>query len=109
MLRVAARRDQLISDLSVVTGQRDAALEIIAGSAVPPTDAEIAAHDGMWRCTTPRNQWDGMGPRLVAAMRDALNGEPCRWWALDANRRPCPWPTINDAAVCGEGGNDDEA
>ena len=94
MLRVAARRDQLASDLSVVTGQRDTALAIVEGSTAPPTDVEIAAHDGTWRCTTPRNQWDGMDPRLAAAMRDALDGEPCRWWALDAQRRPCARPTV---------------
>ena len=100
-LRVAARRDQLTSDLSVVTGQCDAALAIIEGRTVAPTRGELSAHyaarGGRWlydyRGKLLGVCWDQVA--LAAEVEGCRSGQiaPCRWWPLDDNGRPCAWPT----------------
>jgi hypothetical protein len=87
---------------------------IIEGRTTPPTDAEFATHDaagGSWRIVT-----HAVGTRILAEdgyqrdvamwahaemLRDAmapggpLHGADVRWWALDAEGRPCAWPVVS--------------
>lgn len=97
LLTMAARERETAAERDALRTMLAEARAIVAGRTVPPTGEEIAAHDGMWRCITARDQWDGMGSRLAAAMRDAIGGEACRWWALDSNHCPCSWPTTGGA------------
>ena len=91
--------------------ERDALRAIIDGRTTPPTDAEIAAHDhagGWWSylpppgqssctcaaCAThqqPGGELPRSNVRVVASLGDG------RWWALDAQRRPCAWPVVTEA------------
>lgn len=110
-------RNVLSDEFTRVTRERDAALEenrrlvaqvehlgaIIAGRTAAPTDAEIEAHDaagGLWRCVAiddPGMCRDAMRRRGAACHRaliDALESEGARWWALDAQKRPCAWPVV---------------
>ncbi len=75
---------------------------IIAGRDVAPTSEELAAHDrgvpmsGWWLCV--------MRGRPALMRHDAVIGHSngvtigwwganeARWWPLDAECRPCPWP-----------------
>ena len=75
---------------------------IVAGRTVPPTDAEIDAHEaagGSW-VVTP----DGWAPHYVAYGRTLRRfaeqaREPCMpavtWRTLDATGRPCAWPVVD--------------
>jgi len=77
---------------------------IVDGRATPPTDAEIAAHEaagGWWRCA-PDGDRRGLPPlesfrsdtaRAVTSWAYVM-GHTIRWWALDAQCRPCAWPVV---------------
>lgn len=78
---------------------------IVEGRTVPPTDAEIAAHEragGRWRCALVhlRGGHDWMDDDDARAKVRLSAPGTWRWWPLDASGRPCPWPTALDA---GEG------
>jgi hypothetical protein len=76
--------------------ERDALRAILTPRTTPPTPAEMAAHGaagGVWLTAWPwrTGVWtDDVVPALRA--RDAV--EPgMTWLPLDAQRRPCAWPT----------------
>lgn len=69
----------------------------IYGHDAPPTDAEIAAHRGHWRCVVwrvPAMSRDALLGDAARMHREAVDaeGHDARWWALDTNDRPCSWP-----------------
>ena len=69
----------------------------IYGHDAPPTDAEIAAHRGHWRCVVrrvPAMSRDALLGDAARLHREAVDaeGHDARWWALDTDDRPCPWP-----------------
>lgn len=100
---LGAELRELLDALAQVTQERDAALAIIAGRTVAPTEAEAAAHNatgGWWLLSR------GAGTRaVVEAFAGAGDvGEYVGWcagrsrpvltWrALDADHAPCAWPT----------------
>ena len=67
---------------------------IIAGHTTPPTDAEIAAHDGAWLVS-------GRGLALALSGQKAADcaynarsaGAEWRWLPIADDGRPCAWPT----------------
>ena len=67
---------------------------IIAGRTTPPTDAEIAAHDGAWLVS-------GRGLALALSGQKAADcaynarsaGAEWRWLPIADDGRPCAWPT----------------
>ena len=74
--------------------------EIIAGRTTAPTDAEIEAHaeaGGSW-LTGDTVTW---APGSLRAMRDGgeVAANSCSWIPLDAEGRPCAWPTANGGAT----------
>lgn len=87
-----------VAALARASGARFAALcAIVEGRAEPPTDAEIGAHSkagGVFR------YYDGESHSWVANLYELRmtlrerNGAPATWWAHDAQRRPCAWPTV---------------
>lgn len=96
MLRVAARRDQLTGDLSVVTGQRDRLRAIVEGSFMPPTPQEIEAHaatGGRWRARLTH------GGVYTARYPDAaiLAHDGATWWAIDRDDNLCARPATGGA------------
>ena len=94
---VATLRAAALADAGRLAAERDAALAIIAGRDVAPTDAEVEAHEranglgSAWLCV-----WEGRqrviehssGVRYIRG----TGGRP--WWPLDATGRPCAWPTV---------------
>lgn len=71
--------------------------KVIYGHDAPPTDAEIAAHRGHWRCVVrrvPAMSRDALLGDAARLHREAVDaeGHDARWWALDTDDRPCPWP-----------------
>jgi hypothetical protein len=96
--------DALRAQLAQVTAERDALRAIVEGRTTPPTDAEIEVHDaagGLWRCVAIddpymcRDAMRGRGAAYHRALIDALESEGARWWALDAQKRPCAWPVVD--------------
>lgn len=73
---------------------------IVEGRTVPPTDAEIAAHPAWLVCTLPRgpHQRGGGHVRVTPSTAPPYRRYPGRWWALDAEGRPCAWPTTGGAS-----------
>ena len=109
VLRLREERNEISAECVRLRTRLAAALrqahdlqEIIAGRTVPPTDAEIDAHEaagGSW-VVTP----DGWAPHYVAYGRTLRRfaeqaQEPCMpavtWRALDATGRPCAWPVVD--------------
>ena len=99
--RAERERDDLAATLETRTAEHALAMArvreleaIIAGRTTPPTDAEIAAHDGAWLVS-------GRGLALALSGQKAADcaynarsaGAEWRWIALDADGRPCAWPT----------------
>lgn len=88
-----------------VVAERDALRAIIEGR-TPPTDAEIAAHDGLWlvifrgtaSLANASRMLDRDGASVVArnARLGAHGAVTSAWWALDAHRRPCAWPLVTE-------------
>lgn len=90
-----------------LTRERDEARAIIDGRATPPTDAEIAKHcaaGGRWRSFVPgefilsTGDGDAEDAQQTAAVQSAnaliVGTRGVRWWALDAQCRPCAWPVV---------------
>jgi hypothetical protein len=72
---------------------------IIAGRTTPPTDAEMRAHDvagGSWLVWWGRESYT-IAPAWLPYRRPGYRLKPwdlaLRWIALDAEGRPCAWPT----------------
>ena len=91
-----ASPDAAVRAVERLRAERDALRAIIEGRTTPPTAVEIEAHhaaggawllrwpwrEGMWACAVC---WRGV--------RDEwMPGAVCI--ALDAQRRPCPWPEV---------------
>lgn len=84
---------------------REAALRaIVEESTTPPTDEAIAAHEAaggawlvQWASGTLVQRMCGDTSGTLESAEVAAqwrgDGEVVRWWALDAERRPCAWPT----------------
>lgn len=90
-----------IAERETLRRERDEARAIIAGRDTPPTDEEIAVHQAQG------GEWLGFradGPpwRRGAVIADFTYSEEhvraahrcARWWALDAEGRPCAWPKV---------------
>lgn len=96
--RNAARAERDDARAIVETLRAEAALmrEIIEGRAVPPTDAEIAAHwraqGGRWIVTTENSvDLDTLSPDS----RDWwVRTGATRWLPVASDGRPCAWPTV---------------
>lgn len=81
-------------------GEHEALREIVEGRAVPPTDEEIAAHAAVGGRWTVSHNHDGrrLTYTLDATPDDAraearyAGPNTRRWWPLDRDGRPCPWP-----------------
>ena len=97
-----ARLRERVSDLEAVV----AGLEVIlAGRATPPTDAEVIAHcarGGRWRNDRMDRMDQQMSLGFARGHREGriahyvIGGRmPSRWWALDAENRPCAWPVVD--------------
>jgi hypothetical protein len=82
---------------------------IIEGRDVPPTEAEIAAHEaagGTWLFFEMKNAEgqplhdaapvvaDHEFNAYEAREGQMLLGHAVRWWPLDADGRPCAWPSV---------------
>jgi len=71
---------------------------VIEGRVVPPTPKEIEAHraeGGRWlvlRRSTTGDYYPDVDSGPGAVLCDGAT--PCRWWPLDAEGRPCPWPKV---------------
>lgn len=65
---------------------------ILDGRAEPPTDEELAAHDGSWLVSRSDGYATVATSYLARALRDA--GAGVRWWALAVGGRPCAWPEV---------------
>jgi hypothetical protein len=99
----AQDRADLLAEMDAIRAERDAfnaaateLQDILTPRSTPPTAAEMAAHGaagGVWLTAWPWRSgvWaDDVVPALRA--RDAV--EPgMTWLPLDAQRRPCAWPT----------------
>lgn len=67
-----------------------------------PTDAEIAAHAGRWRCVTRADDEtviarDMMAPAEARAWRDSYGPtrtRPWRWWACTREGDAALWPVV---------------
>ena len=75
---------------------------IIEGRTVPPTDAELAAHEAAGGSWLLMWQFDGEPrvdtARLLVQVRGYARGHArwmYRWIALDANGSPCAWPEVS--------------
>ena len=115
------RADAAEAECARVTTERDAARAeaaglraIVEGRTRAPTDAEIAAHaaaGGAWllqdaSCDVERVS--AQRARVAAARTRSSVTTHQRWWAIDRDDRPCPWPTVaaeaaTGAALAGEG------
>jgi len=85
---------------------------IVAGRTVPPTDAEIAAHEaagGRWRCVVVGDcllLCDMLPGGVVWYHAETLKvlDATGTWWALDATGRPCAWPVADVSDTARRGG-----
>lgn len=93
------------TQLRAVLGEADALWDIISGRTEPPTDAEIRAHGrtgGAWLVCSYAPGRRGTGharhaaatATKVAAYARRGGAYASRWWAIDAEGRPCAWPVV---------------
>ena len=75
-----------------------AAQAIIAGRATPPTDAEIEAHNKAGGTWYVRNGDRAGVLSIVDETRWIASEGGYRWWALDAEGRPCAWAVVEAKA-----------
>ena len=82
--------------------ERDAAVAIIEGRTVAPTDHELevhAARGGRWRTRyqvgDPALCRDGMEATEAREVRDRMRPlHAYTWWATEADGTPCAWPVV---------------
>ena len=89
-----ARVEMELARVVTLERERDELRAIVEGREEPPTNDEIAAHekvDGWWRFQT-ENDFGELFAEEARIERDY--GEVIRWWALDADGRPCAWPKV---------------
>lgn len=100
--RIEAREGAMKST-AIATAEAALLREVIEGRTVPPTDAEIEAHEaqrrpGMWLTRDASgNVFVECGRATVARLREEqrmAGDEGTRWIPLDASGRPCAWPTV---------------
>jgi hypothetical protein len=100
-----ASRDRAWRYVHEARTERDALRAVIEGRTTPPTDEEVAAHaaaGGQWRTLGLRgfglsgDVLDGDASRAIRAVSERSR-VPRRWWALDAEGRPCGWPPTGDS------------
>lgn len=90
------RRGAALDEIDRLTRERDEMRAIIEGRTTPPSDEEIAAHDGAWLgATVMGSTWTDTSPAETRRKRGL--GLIERWWPLDADGRPCPWPIAGGA------------
>lgn len=103
VVRSTAEREA--ADVLALRAERDALRAVIEGRTTPPTDEEVAAHaaaGGQWRTLGLRgfglsgDVLDGDASRAIRAVSERSR-VPRRWWALDAEGRPCGWPPTGDS------------
>ena len=89
--------DDLRAQLAAVTAERDALRAIVEGRTMPPTPAEIVAHEATGGYFLFRDH-DETGrvydADCLQALLDDAHRHLTRWWAHDANDAPCAWPTV---------------
>lgn len=91
---IAAAREDVEDLVAEVERLRD----VIAGRTTPPTSTERVAHlratgyDGRWRVRHGALDLVGVFHDSVL-LANALRVTDARWWPLDAEGRPCAWPT----------------
>lgn len=86
-------RDERIAAL---TAERDAAQTIIAGRTTPPTIKQARSHSHGTRGAFVVMLGDGgahYSARVVTGLQ-RFEKTPQRWWAIDAEGRPCAWPIV---------------
>ncbi len=87
----------LRAQLAAVTAERDALRAIVEGRTMPPTPAEIVAHEATGGYFLFRDH-DETGrvydADCLQALLDDAHRHLTRWWAHDANDAPCAWPTV---------------
>lgn len=94
-VELGKRTVELLVERDGFCEDRDELRAIVEGRTVPPTDAELDAHEaagGRWVCVTPGDPFfsdAGMDADDARALRDLLraNDFTARWWALDASDR----------------------
>jgi len=103
VVRSTAEREA--ADVLALRAERDALRAVIEGRTTPPTDEEVAAHaaaGGGWVLCNPAAPLDTRVVCLSAATA-RVRADFCRrtvtrrWWALDAEGRPCGWPPTGDS------------
>lgn len=95
-LRAArAERDAAIAHAEELTRALRAAQAIVEGRPTTPTHAEALAHErrgGTWLVARRSEPGRRFTASVVYGAWPIENAE--RVWALDAQRRPCAWPTV---------------
>ena len=102
---------ELSATVAAQAAEIDRLRAIIDGRTTAPTEAEIAAHEaagGRWRSIVPGefilSTSDGDGDAEDARQTSAVQRANAaivvragvRWWALDAQNRPCAWPVVTE-------------
>jgi len=85
-----------IAERETLRRERDEARAIIAGRDTPPTIKEARAHSHGARGAFVVKLGDGhahYAARVVTGLQ-RFEKTPQRWWALDAEGRPCAWPKV---------------
>ena len=71
---------------------------IIEGRTVPPTDAELAAHDAagaLWMIAHRDGQIVVTAMSWPSSRDWHVAKGAVRWWALAIDGRPCAWPEVS--------------
>ena len=71
---------------------------IIEGRTVPPTDAELAAHDAagaLWMIARRDGQIVVTAMSWPSSRDWHVAKGAVRWWALAIDGRPCAWPEVS--------------
>ena len=95
--RAEAERDALRAQLAAAEAERDALRAIVEGRATPPTDAEVdalRADGGAFRYRTNVGAAGWVHTQHDLHLPPFVRGDRQTWWAHDAERRPCAWPTV---------------
>ena len=100
----AAERDDARAEVETMRAEHALLRSIIEGRTTPPTDAEIAAHEarkGRWLLSHPSSHVHDhrvcyvLDPGTSDIRSEAAHPhDGSRFVALDADGRPCAWPTV---------------